>query len=91
MMHQLASNIKHTAVALCNILDISRKLLAGESVRRGFVEFALRDRGKVRRIRGASGGIVLGEPKGAIERREWCRARISRIRDRLYETEGGAE
>lgn len=34
-----------------NIAELRRKLAAGESVQRGFVEFALRERGKVRRIK----------------------------------------
>ena len=37
--------------ALRNILSLRRKLLAGENIHSGFVEFTLRERGKVRRIR----------------------------------------
>jgi hypothetical protein len=33
-----------------NIAELRRKLMAGESVQSGFVEFALRERGKVRHI-----------------------------------------
>jgi len=39
------------ANALCGIVELRRRLLAGESARRGFVEFTLRERGKVRRIK----------------------------------------
>jgi len=35
-----------------SLIEAKRKLLAGEDVREGFVEFTLRERGKVRNIRG---------------------------------------
>jgi hypothetical protein len=35
-----------------NIAELRRKLVAGESVRRGFVEFTIRERGKVRQAVG---------------------------------------
>jgi hypothetical protein len=42
---------RYEANALRNIIDTRRQLLAGESVQRGFVEFTLRERGKVRHIK----------------------------------------
>jgi len=45
------SSQKFQAGAMRNLVEIRRKLLAGESVHMGFVEFILRERGKVRRIR----------------------------------------
>ena len=45
------SSQRFEANAMRNIVDIRRKLLAGENVHMGFVEFTLRERGKVRRIR----------------------------------------
>jgi hypothetical protein len=42
---------RYEANALRNILETRRKLLAGESVRKGFVEFIRRERGKVRHIK----------------------------------------
>jgi hypothetical protein len=39
------------ANAMRNIADIRRKLLAGENVQSGFVEFELRERGKIRHIK----------------------------------------
>jgi hypothetical protein len=39
------------ANALRNIIETRRKLLAGENVQNGFVEFTLRERGKIRHIR----------------------------------------
>jgi hypothetical protein len=35
-----------------NIVETRRKLIAGESIQRGFVEFTLRERGKIRHIKG---------------------------------------
>jgi len=45
------SSQKFRANAMRNLADIRRRLLAGESVHRGFVEFTLRERGKARLIR----------------------------------------
>jgi hypothetical protein len=42
---------RYEANAMRNIADMRRKLLAGESVQSGFVEFTLRERGKVRHIK----------------------------------------
>ena len=42
---------RYEANALRNVIDTRNKLLAGESVQSGFVEFTLRERGKIRRIK----------------------------------------
>jgi hypothetical protein len=42
---------RYEANALRNIAETRRKLLAGESVQSGFVEFTLRERGKIRHIK----------------------------------------
>ncbi|MDR2150143.1 MAG: hypothetical protein LBO67_04880 [Spirochaetaceae bacterium] len=42
---------RYEANALRNIIEAQRKLIAGESVQKGFVEFTLREQGKVRRIK----------------------------------------
>jgi retron-type reverse transcriptase len=42
---------RYEANALRNVAETRRKLLAGESVQSGFVEFTLRERGKTRRIK----------------------------------------
>ena len=42
---------RYEANALKNIIETHRKLLAGESVQNGFVEFTLRERGKIRHIK----------------------------------------
>ena len=42
---------QYEAHAMRNIIDARRKLLAGESVQNGFVEFDLHERGKVRHIK----------------------------------------
>jgi hypothetical protein len=42
---------RYEANALRNIVDTRRRLLAGESVQHGFMEFTLRERGKVRHIK----------------------------------------
>jgi hypothetical protein len=42
---------RYEANALHNITDTRRKLLSGESVQSGFMEFTLRERGKVRHIK----------------------------------------
>jgi hypothetical protein len=42
---------RYGANALRNVAETRRKLLAGESVRSGFAEFTLRERGKTRRIK----------------------------------------
>jgi hypothetical protein len=42
---------RYEANALRNIVETRRKLLAGESVQQGFMEFTLRERGKVRHIK----------------------------------------
>jgi len=45
------STQRYEANALKNIIETRRKLLAGESIQSGFVEFTLRERGKIRRIK----------------------------------------
>jgi hypothetical protein len=42
---------RYEANAVRNIAETRRKLLAGESVQNGFVEFTLHERGKVRQIK----------------------------------------
>ncbi|MDR2490220.1 MAG: hypothetical protein LBD20_02325 [Spirochaetaceae bacterium] len=42
---------RYEASAIRNIVDTRRKLLAGESVQSGFVEFTLHERGKIRHIK----------------------------------------
>jgi len=42
---------RYEANAMRNIVETRKKLLAGESVHKGFVEFDLRERGKVRHIK----------------------------------------
>jgi hypothetical protein len=42
---------RYEANALRNIIDTRRKLLAGESVQQGFMEFTLNERGKTRHIK----------------------------------------
>jgi hypothetical protein len=42
---------RYEANALRNIIETRRKLLAGESIQQGFMEFTLRERGKVRHIK----------------------------------------
>lgn len=42
---------RFNANSLRNIMVLYRKLLAGEEIHNGFVEFTLRERGKIRRIR----------------------------------------
>jgi len=42
---------RYEANALKNVLETRRKLFAGESVQNGFVEFTLRERGKIRHIK----------------------------------------
>jgi hypothetical protein len=42
---------RYSANALRNTAETRRKLLAGESVQSGFVEFTLRERGKIRNIK----------------------------------------
>jgi hypothetical protein len=42
---------RYEANALRNIIETRRKLLAGENIQNGFVEFTLRERGKIRRIK----------------------------------------
>jgi hypothetical protein len=42
---------RYEANALRNIVDTRRRLLAGESVQHGFMEFTLHERGKIRRIK----------------------------------------
>jgi len=42
---------RYEANAMRNVLEARRKLLAGENIHKGFVEFDLRERGKVRHIR----------------------------------------
>jgi len=42
---------RYEANAMRNIIETRKKLLAGESVHKGFVEFDLRERGKVRHIK----------------------------------------
>jgi hypothetical protein len=42
---------RYEANALRNIIETRRKLLAGESVQQGFMEFTLRERGKIRHIK----------------------------------------
>jgi retron-type reverse transcriptase len=42
---------RYEANALRNIIDTRRRLLAGESVQHGFMEFTLHERGKVRHIK----------------------------------------
>jgi hypothetical protein len=42
---------RYEANALRNIIDTRRKLMAGESIQSGFVEFTLRERGKIRHIK----------------------------------------
>jgi RNA-directed DNA polymerase len=42
---------RYESNALKNVLETRRKLLAGESVQNGFVEFTLRERGKIRHIK----------------------------------------
>jgi len=42
---------RYEANALKNVLETRRKLLAGESIQSGFVEFTLRERGKIRHIK----------------------------------------
>jgi hypothetical protein len=42
---------RYEANALKNVLETRRKLFAGESIQNGFVEFYLRERGKVRHIK----------------------------------------
>jgi hypothetical protein len=42
---------RYEANALRNIIETRRKLLTGENVQNGFVEFTLRERGKIRHIR----------------------------------------
>lgn len=42
---------RYEASLLPNVLEAKRKLLAGEDVRRGFVEFTVNERGKMRNIR----------------------------------------
>lgn len=42
---------RYEANLLSNVLDARKKLLAGESVQKGFKEFTLSERGKIRRIK----------------------------------------
>jgi hypothetical protein len=42
---------RYEANALRNVIETRRRLLAGESVQHGFMEFTLRERGKVRHIK----------------------------------------
>ena len=42
---------RYEANALRNVLETRRKLFAGESIQSGFVEFTLRERGKIRHIK----------------------------------------
>ena len=42
---------RYEAAAIRNVVETRRKLLAGENVQSGFVEFTLRERGKVRHIK----------------------------------------
>jgi hypothetical protein len=42
---------RYEANALRNIVETRRRLLAGESVQQGFMEFTLRERGKIRHIK----------------------------------------
>jgi hypothetical protein len=43
---------RYEANAMRNIAETRRKLIAGESIQRGFVEFILHERGKIRYIKG---------------------------------------
>jgi hypothetical protein len=43
---------RYEANAMRNIAETRRKLIAGESIQRGFVEFTLHERGKIRHIKG---------------------------------------
>jgi hypothetical protein len=43
---------RYEANAMRNILAVRNRLLAGENIHRGFIEFWLNERGKMRRIRG---------------------------------------
>jgi hypothetical protein len=50
-VHWKESVQRYEANALRNIVDTRRRLLAGESVQKGFTEFTLHERGKIRRIK----------------------------------------
>jgi hypothetical protein len=50
-VHWKESVQRYEANALRNIVDTWRRLLAGESVQKGFVEFTLHERGKTRHIK----------------------------------------
>jgi hypothetical protein len=50
-VHWKESVQRYEANALRNITDTWRRLLAGENVQKGFVEFTIHERGKIRRIK----------------------------------------
>lgn len=50
-VHRKGSVQKYTMNLMRNVMDTRRRLLAGEDVREGFIEFDLHERGKARHIR----------------------------------------